>query len=344
MGKIRHILLIILLSIVGCKEKNDNFLFVFDKNSIEQIPLEADTIQIGEILNPLDVLFSDNFLFISQAPDNKQLSVYDLKNKKITGSFIGKGKGPQELLCVQNITKNEKLRTITLYDVITAKYIVCSIPDIETGTLNIISSGEAKLNFSKEQVLFTNDSCITYLGLNARIICQNEDGCEVNSSGDYQIFDTKENPMWLPQIYKGRIAYNEKTNQFAIFNRLTDKVEFYKNGKIEKVVSGPDLFKEEYKIISVGGGQAMAHYRDKTHIAYECVASNSKYILVLYSGQTFGEDGIHHNTIIQFDWNGKPIKIFHLNAPVCSFDVDWKHNVIYGLNKEKEPCILKYQM
>ncbi len=344
MIRINFILLIITLSVIGCKEKSDNILFVFDKNSIEQMSLKSETISISQILNPLDVLFSNNFLYISHAPDNKQLSIYDLKNNNILGKFIEKGKGPQELLSVQSISKNEKLRTITLYDFITARYIVCRIPDLERCIFNIIESGEAKLNFNKEQVLFTNDSCITYIGLEERIVSQNNEGFKVNSFGDYKIFDNHEEAMWLPQIYKGQIAYNEKTNHYAIFDRLTDKVEFYMNEALTKVVFGPDCFKEDYKIISVGGGQALAHYRDKTRIAYECVASNSKYILALYSGQTFGEDGIHHNAIIQFNWDGKPLKIFELDVPVKSFDVDWEHKVIYGLNTEDIPCILKFQM
>ena len=136
MIRINFILLIITLSVIGCKEKSDNILFVFDKNSIEQMSLKSETISISQILNPLDVLFSNNFLYISHAPDNKQLSIYDLKNNNILGKFIEKGKGPQELLSVQSISKNEKLRTITLYDFITARYIVCRIPDLERCIFN----------------------------------------------------------------------------------------------------------------------------------------------------------------------------------------------------------------
>jgi hypothetical protein len=335
---------IILFFFLGCVKEKNNSTFIFDKESIELVSLKSDSISIREILNPFDILYSNDLLFISLASGNNLFLVYDLFNNKVRGEYIGKGRGPQELLGIQSISKNAKQNTLTLYDAITSKYIVCSIPDLEKDSLYIIKSGEAKLNPYKEQVLYTNDSSITYLGLETRLVSQNSVGQKIGSFGDYKIYNNNEKEMWIHKIYKAQIAYNEKTNQFAIFDRLTDKVEFYNDQKLTKVVSGPDSFKEEYKIISTGGGYALGHYRDKTRIAYGCVVSNSKSIFALYSGETFGNDGIHHNTIIQFDWNGNPVRIYNLDIPVNSFDVDWTHKIIYGLNTENTPIILKFQM
>lgn len=335
--------IIILLLFCSCASKENN-IPSFNWESTEKRLLTSEVVLSIKEFNPSKIVFFEDFLFMSHSKTEKLLSIHELKSGKTIGQFVGKGKGPQELLSIQNLSKNEKLETLTLYDAITSKYIVCNIKELKNGRLETLSNGETILNFVKEQVIYSNDSLIIYLGQNARLICQNIMGQMVDSVGDYSIFNNSEKPMWLPQIYNGQIVYNEETEQIAIFNRLTDKIEFYKKRELTKIISGPDSFNEMYKIMSIGGGLAMAHYSDKTRIAYERVVSNSKYIFALYSGLTFGEDGTHHNIIFKFDWNGMPIERYELDKPLISFDVDWKNNVIYGLNTEDNPIILKYRL
>lgn len=339
----RSIFIIALLFLWACAEK-ENKIPSFNWDSTKEKLLPSEIVLSLEDLNPKKIVFCDDFLFLSHSKTEKLLSVYDLKSAKTIGQFVGKGRGPLELLNIQNLTKNEKLKTLNLYDAITSKYIVCKIDDLKRGSLETISTGETRHSFVKDQVVYTNDSCICYLGVETRLVLQNNLGQLVDSIGDYKIFNNNEKNVWLPQIYKGQIAYNEETQQFAIFNRLTDKIEFYSNRALVKVISGPDSFKEMYQINSVGGGMSLGYYSEKTHIAYERVASNSKYIFALYSGETFGEDGTHHSIIFKFDWDGKPIERYKLEKPLTSFDVDWDKNIIYGLNTEDDPVILKYQL
>lgn len=344
MFKLKYILPLTLLLFSRCADK-ENTIPSFNWESSKQRLLQSEIALSNIVINPSRIVFCDDFLFVSHSKTSKLLSVYELKTGKTIGEFVGKGRGPQELLSIQNMSKNERLKTLTLYDVITSKFIVCNIQALKDGYLETISEGDSGFNFVKEQVVYTNDSCITYLGQKSRLIFQNNNGQMVDSIGDYIIFNSNEEPMWLPQIYKGQIAYNEKTGQFAIFNKLTDKIEFYKDKKLTNIISGPDGFKEMYRIVRVGGGEALGHYSDKTRIAYERVTSNSKFILALYSGATFGEDGTHHNIIFKFDWNGKLIESYKLDKCLISFDVDWDNNIIYGLNTEEvESVVLKYQL
>lgn len=343
---IKTSLLILMLFFFSCSHpKKDNIKTqYFNNQMLPQETLESKIVSKIKLRNPSDIIYCNNFLYLSYSKGEKLVSIYDIKKRKNVKEFLTRGRGPSELLSIHSINKNLINNSIVFFDVITSKYLVYDITCLQNNSPTLVSEGVTKTNPYKEQVIYTNDSLFMYLGLDTRMVFQNKDGNIIKAIGNYDIYNNNEKNIWLTQIYNGKIAYNNKTNQFAIFDRLTDKIEFYNDYKLEKILSGPDLFTEEYKIISVGNGYALAHYKDKTHIAYEHIAFNSEYILALYSGETFHDDGINHNTIIKFDWEGNPIKVFKLDTPICAFDIDWDNEIIYGLNVDSIPLILKYQM
>ncbi len=88
----------------------------------------------------------------------------------------------------------------------------------------------------------------------------------------------------------------------------------------------------------------MARIKNKTRGAYYDVKSTEDKIFALYSGQVIQNGEYHYNTILTFDWNGKPLRIYKLDIPLVSFDIDAKNNRIYGLNVENKPIIVEYTL
>lgn len=114
-----------------------------------------------------------------------------------------------------------------------------------------------------------------------------------------------------------------------------------------------EIFDEEGSLHTVIKGPLFAELNEKS--------SNSLVNKVLRSGKTFYKSPIAgnsafmvpfsgrdfrigtYNTLYWFGNDGKPLANFNLDRNIKAFTVDWDQRIIYGINIDMEPEILKFQ-
>ncbi|MGC4128072.1 MAG: BF3164 family lipoprotein [Bergeyella sp.] len=121
-----------------------------------------------------------------------------------------------------------------------------------------------------------------------------------------------------------------ENNKVAVFYNKTDRIEFYYNDKLTKIVS-QENFNPKMQVTKLEKGFVVED-SDKTKYAYLSVIYAKNYIYALYSGS----NETSSNSILVFDWNGNFIKELFLNRKVCKIFMDSKNNILYCYeDKEK---------
>ncbi len=74
------------------------------------------------------------------------------------------------------------------------------------------------------------------------------------------------------------------------------------------------------------------------------VCSDSNYLYLLYSGQSLGKEipCTESSYVIVLDWNGNPIKSFHLSKRICAMCMEG--NTLYGITAYPESAIVFYSV
>ena len=82
------------------------------------------------------------------------------------------------------------------------------------------------------------------------------------------------------------------------------------------------------------------------HILVESLSNlTSDEIWVLYEeGVSPGPDMELSGRMFVFDYNGKPLRSYHLEYPVSSFCIDENTHTLYGLSESPEICIIKFDL
>ncbi|MDE6264733.1 MAG: TolB-like 6-bladed beta-propeller domain-containing protein, partial [Paramuribaculum sp.] len=52
----------------------------------------------------------------------------------------------------------------------------------------------------------------------------------------------------------------------------------------------------------------------------------------------------HTGSILEFDWNGNPLRRFILPAEATAFDIDYSNNAIYTIENRPDPTLVKYSI
>lgn len=124
----------------------------------------------------------------------------------------------------------------------------------------------------------------------------------------------------MPYDYSGLIS---------IYSYTGDKIVEFK---------GPD-----YKELDLVFRNGRTSLTNRNNLTYNFPCSNTESFMIPYNGTKYKYAHSPAYHIFHFGFDGSLLQHFKLNHSVTNIAVDWENRIIYGINKDLEPCIYKFK-
>lgn len=294
------------------------------------------------------------FLELNHDSDNKWLHFYSLDSFKLIKSLIKYGSGEGEILgAFQLQFNNRNGGEIYITDVQKQQILVYKVDSLMKGNerpYKVIGK-----SFSGRTSFSTNDNRIgravviddSYNFIDIRQSALNESRMLFNkyrsdfslrdSFGIYPQTTEEVSPQLLSQVFMGCL-YGSVDSKYLVFSGLaTDYITIYDtSGKMIASAIGPGGLNSNYKIEKKEAGEKLTP--STGYYGYGGNARiNKGLIYTLYNGKSINTSGpasYHSSDLFQFTYNLNPITRYKLDIPIYDFEIDWRTNRIYGLNRE----------
>ncbi|MBN3584345.1 hypothetical protein JYB64_18265 [Algoriphagus aestuarii] len=322
---------VLLVYIVGCSSPETNSPETY---KIDKVKLTKDSfneiIEIsGSVLNqisdslliPTSIHIVDKYLFITETASDNFLHVVEIPNKEYLGIKGTIGAGPGEILMPWKIISSEKTN-VGIFDTELGKIVFFNIDSLIRDKPHTFEYLNKDLNYSNSVVVKGMD--LFYLGnpnkTDARFynISMNSDFKEVKKFGELPR-STNKYPNLTPSEEQEVISFANLLNKGDIFIIPYYKVPFLdiynlKNNK-KTSIFGPDELPD------------IEHIGDIRFYYSSFVTDN--FIYLLYIDEKL-EHSIFGQTVLVFDFEGKPIKEYKLNLPISQIAI-YNDEELYGL-------------
>ncbi len=336
--------------IYSCSESNDNVDFTLDSF--------CDTVNIGVgnayksdslfLVNPRWIRYHpDSFLIIQELRSPKMITVLDLKSNGIQ-KLISKGKGPGEMLSAWGIEIQGNILFVFCSQL---RKVIKLSPDAERKFQILDEYLLDEKQTSKFYPLTGELSvCLSDIGDESRLVYLTKEGKLIKKFGDYPPLLNRNEVKPDNDIFASYISAIPNGSKFAVVCAYTDIIEIYdiENG-LEKRIHGPLGINLEAHYVKVGPGRMTR--RVPAYLTYCMVdAGLNEFMtgLVSYKGEkNKGPQLIeaYPKKILCFDWNGKPLRIFNLEFPIFTFDMDWKNKILYTVKcADESPEIVSFSL
>jgi hypothetical protein len=334
----------------SCTQKSDFLKGFSGMKAVErkgEIVLNPETFGI---LKPWQLFFMDSLFVIKDIGSEHILHVIDPGSGKAVHG-IRKGNGPNEIVSLGSIeAKNGK---IYIYDI--ARKIIYRM-NPQSSISDSVMHYEEYLRLSTEYRPFLLN--VTGRGILATglfeegvFMYMNPESGESHFSVDYPEF---ENTAHLEKMEKAALYLSKqvtvKPDETGLACAYSD-VGVISFCRLEK-----HTVSEYRKIIYFGSefmtgnhpGQPAVVYKKGNKTAFCSIASTDKYVYVTYSGRSFEthkNEAVHEcEYLLVYDWEGNPVKYYHLDIPLFDFSLDAAGHVIYGISLQPEGVIVKYSL
>lgn len=265
-----------------------------------------------------------NYIILVEEKLNLLLSSYNMSTGEFK-RFQKQGRGPEELLNIQQITGTSKDDEFCAWASYGSKAFVYSLQ-------NDFSNNHTTLPIANDYVTFciTPDYMIgSQAGKSKRFLIQDITNDSLYEFGE-PIPIGKHSPEIASNFLLGPCLYNSELKKFAWFSTFGDILEIY------NCDPHPRLSHQHVGILPViDDASGHAALSPKTKLSVLSATATDHYILGLYSTHdikdfSLGNDEMHWlNKILVYDWSGKPIKILILNQPVKDICFNKDKNMIY---------------
>lgn len=303
------------------------------------------------ILKPRQLFFLDSLFIIREGNNDCMLHIIDPKTGKVIHG-IGKGNGPKEIVSLGSIeVKNEK---VYIYDI--ARKIIYQMDPLSSVSDSVMYYDEyLRLNMEEFRPFLLN---MTGNGIIATGLF--EEGVFMfldPASGKYHFFvdyPEFENTAHLKKMDKAVLFLGERVTIKPDETKLA--CAYFNAGVISFCHIEKNTVSEYKKIVYFGpkfktgtdSNLPAIVYEGTNKTAFCSIASTDKYVYVSYSGRSYET---HKNEavneceyVLVYDWNGNPVKYYHLDIPLFDFSLDAVNNVIYGISIQSEGMIIKYDL
>ena len=342
-----------LLFLYSCEKKSifneiDSTFTLDDFESVEE--LEGQTIDLGLLLNPVFLFHHDSLLFVCNSGTSNIIHLYNLHNGQKAGEIIGNGDGPNELRSVLNLDFMSN-GDFYAFDIITQQIKTFHLTANDSITVESTASFHPEVPPISEPVILHNNhvaAMTVQLSPLGRFYEFDSSGKFLGEKGNYPSYDREIPLTATADLYRAHSAIRTgKRDRFLLAYRYADLIEIYDDQLNSiKRIQGPHVFLPDFNLKSRGDGNMYFQpSMKKTKLAFSSVDSNEDYILLLYQGGTFKEEGIegiHYSYMVLMDWEGNPVKYYKLNRSISTFCVDWSGKIIYGLDQKNEPEVVKF--
>lgn len=345
----KHSLLILLLILpfLSCRFNKDKYeqASTFELNDFQtQKDLKSNKLEFDSlIMHPMDLIVYDSLLITVESGKDKIFHIYNINKKIHINQCISRGQGPEDMLQPEFMNSDQKsVRIIDLATSIVFEYDLNDFITNQQPKPKKRTKLEKQIFLTAQQV---NNEIIgaSYMDDN-RLYVFDLDGKKIKNIINYPTRTTQQTEVEKADAYYMKFITNE-TNKIALCYYLTDLVEIYNlDGVLEKRLHGPEQFFSHFKEYQDGKYVGASPVKGLNRDAYMCPRNVGNEFFVLYNGE--GIDIPNHTTscnqMFSFTWDGTPQKIFNLDDPIFSFNVDSKNKKIYGISETPEFHIVQY--
>lgn len=297
------------------------------------------------LMNPLDIILADTLLFIRNQNASPMVDIISLNSGKTIAKFGRRGRGPGELVGPFYLQFIEDENKFILQDLVGEKIVFYD--------LNLVLA-DAPKKYTKS-VSFKRDivwvrKVVEVKG--GKLFCNligHEDGymnCILTPEGEVVKFLDKYPEIHLPfnpeegsNIFASLIGISSSRDKVIMPYLHSDLISVYSSTG-DKIIEfkGPDY--KELDLIHKNGRTSITN---RNNNVYNSPCSNPESFMISYDGtrKKYAHRPAYHIFHIGFD--GSLIEHFKITPSVTNIAVDWKKRIIYGINKDLEPCIYKYE-
>ena len=341
MKKTNLILLITLFFTGVYAQKNISFEL---NDFINYSVLKGEEITLKQPLgNPAQMILVDTLLLLQNPNRDIITDVLNIKTGEIIASFCKRGRGPGEIIYPFPPQYLKETNEFLLHDLNGKKEVFYS--------LDLVLKGEAK-NYTKivkidsvypRRIQLVKDNTF-FCGLighkNGYMHCKIDmDGNVVKWINKFPDIDIEYNNIVASNIFPTDISVSPDLSTVVVSYSKWGKIEIYDyEGNPIINYFGPDYKKLD---IRVGSGNNPVLTSKNIETYWAAVLNNNNF-MIPYSGNKY--NGIMlFGEILHLDFKGNLIARYKLEPAVADIQVDWENRIIYGLNTEMEPIILKYK-
>ncbi len=355
---------VLFASLVSCRQKsasaNDIDTDASEKNITEIISFSSfkrtDKVmlsQTGQNGFFSNMAIVDTFLVCTDYRSPLTLQVFGIPSHQPLGKLITRGDQRGQCLGIANILPAQEQNIFWVYDITLGKFLKI---DLKKALQNPEYTGEEEIILTDstkraKSPCLVNDSLFaagSYSRDDCRFVSFNKRSDILKKTGTLP----RRHPDWpeenehgkfsiLASVYASNLVKHPLRDLFVAAYNKTDRLEFYDQGVLKKIIKGPDVF-EPLVSFTNEGGEIMATETDNTRFSYTSICTGPNYIYTLYSGKN------KYNTcsqkILVYDWNGQPVKIIEFDKPICYFTVKEtrEETIIYTLEKDTgNLCVAK---
>ncbi|MBP5367024.1 MAG: hypothetical protein J6Z01_01095 [Bacteroidales bacterium] len=322
----------------GCSSVTnmDDVRFVSYNDFGDIFELKGEIFELDSVWKPERIFSIDSLLILTDRTCDNIVQIFNKSNRHLVGQNLPYGIGPNEKLSCWSIQfSDNKVYTF----------------DLQMGDL---SEFDKYAFFSKRGVGYK--TAISIPGATDILALNNGKYAAFHFEDDdsmlslYDSSGKRENiQVDFPQInlgqmltnfqkrkfYETRLYYNSKNDKVFVTYLCTDLFDIYdSNLKLLHRIYGPDHFIPNLKINSMTIGPTK-----DTKYSSVCSCLTDNYIWVLYNGTN---DINHTDIVLVFDYQGNPIRMYHLDTPIHGIAVDEKEKAIYCIGEKPELCVMKF--
>lgn len=322
--------LIICIFLFSCSKQT---LFFDDEFQIkENIQLNAlENFPSDSLLLPNHMCSFNDYIILEEDKLNLLLSSYNMSTGEFK-RFQKKGRGPEELLNIQQITGTPNDNEFCVWALYGNKAFIYSINDDQ---IIVQSSLPVKSDYVTFNI--TSDYIIgSQAGKQKRFLVQNLRDSSVFEFGEPIAID-KNSPEIVSSFLLGPCLYNSDLKRFAWFATFGNVLEIYSYDSI------PQLLCQKIGILPIIDHKSEhPGLSAKTRLGVLSATATDKYILGLYSTHFIEEfslsnDKMHWvDKILVYDWDGKPVKMLLLDRPVKTICFNKEKNRVYCIGATDE--------
>ena len=306
----------------------------------------------------------DSIAYFFNMVGEELVSIYDLKNNRRAGSAIKIGEGPNELSGPgPRIQINGDKNFAAIFDGNQNTIMVFPL-DVLTRVASSDNTSHAFTPFAKFNCETFNSDMIaldinTFVGLDhgiktpevsPRFTFYDRQGNVTAQKGEY--YRTPE--MKFPEemnffAFLGSLICSNDGEKVVLLNENTDRIELYdRQGDIIRFIIGPDHFAPDVIKITQGNMVERKLGKNGRRAFMFPVAKDGGFWAIYYGYITFDESIAlrpedKYTVILNYDWNGKPLNKYIIQADLRGFDIDENKGLLYGiiLTEEGEQKIIK---
>ena len=312
----------------------------------EPIALQGTIIEFDDLLmRPVEIKVLDSLLIMKNLGTEYHFHVFNIYDNRKKGELVLFGSGPEDMISPAIISSDDSY--IWILDNQVRSVAKCSLTITNDKYYMKILKKIGISEYADNAAMLSDESIISVV-LNPqmkRFCLFDNTGQFVNDFGEYPESNLDFRELEIMEAFLCDFVINYKEQKLFMTHKQTDLIDVYSlDGKLINRMHGPDAFFPVVKQVQNGNYISVRSQAGRSRDAYFRPKNAGDEVFVRYSGRVFEPDTHDYlnNTIFVFNWDGEPLRVYKLDKPIFSFDVDYKNRVIYALSDRPDFNVIKY--